>query len=95
MLLIVVSLLAGVVLGAANVVPGSWLRHLDKSVTITLFIMLLALGAQIGSNGELVANLPALGGQALIISAFSIIGSVLVLWLLAMNWKAIREREEV
>jgi uncharacterized membrane protein YbjE (DUF340 family) len=94
MWLIVLSLLAGMALGVTNVVPGSWLRHLDKSITVTLFVMLLALGAQIGSNAELVANLPSLGGRALIISALSIAGSVLALWLLAVNWGAVREREE-
>lgn len=94
MWLIVVSLLAGVALGVTNIIPGTWLRHLDKGITITLFVMLLALGAQIGSNNELVANLPVLGWRAVVISALSIAGSVVALWLVATRWIVFKEREE-
>ncbi|MPM97989.1 hypothetical protein SDC9_145170 [bioreactor metagenome] len=92
MWLIVVSLFFGVVLGVANVVPVTWLRHLDKTITVTLFIMLLALGAQIGSNGQLVNNLPTLGWRAAVISTLSVAGSVFALWLVATR-TALRERE--
>lgn len=89
--LIVISLLTGAALGMAKLIPESWLRHLDKSITITLFAMLFALGAQIGSNSELVANLPVLGWRALVIAGLSIIGSVLSLWLLTSHWTALKE----
>lgn len=94
MSLIVLSLLIGVALGVANLIPDGWLRYLDKSITITLFIMLLALGAQIGSNSQLVANLSVLGWRAAVISSFSIAGSILALWFVAKR-TALGEREKV
>lgn len=52
-------------------------------MNITLFIMLAALGAQIGANRELLVNLPSLGWRAAVISALSIAGSVVALRLTA------------
>lgn len=95
MWLILLSLVAGIIIGVINIFPASWFKHLDKSITVTLFVMLAALGAQIGSNAELVANLPVLGWRAAVIAVLSIAGSVGALWLVASRWTAYAEREEV
>jgi len=94
MWLILLSLVAGIILGAANIIADSWFKHLDKGITITLFVMLVALGAQIGINAELLANLPLLGWRAAVIAVLSIGGSVGALWLVACRWTAYAEREE-
>lgn len=81
MWLIITALAAGVFIGACGFLPAGWHKRLDRVMTITLYIMLAALGAQIGGNQDLLANLGLLGWQAVVISAFSISGSVAALWL--------------
>jgi uncharacterized membrane protein YbjE (DUF340 family) len=81
--LILAALIAGVIVGAAGLLPDGWGRQLDRVMTLTLFLLLVALGAQIGGNGELLANLGRLGWQAAVISACSLAGSIIVLWLTA------------
>jgi uncharacterized membrane protein YbjE (DUF340 family) len=80
MWIIIVALLAGCIWGASGFFPAAWVRWLELVMTITLFIMLAALGAQIGGNAELLENLSLLGWQAAVISILSIIGSVGLLW---------------
>jgi uncharacterized membrane protein YbjE (DUF340 family) len=81
MWLILAALLAGVFIGACGLLPAGGHKRLDRVMAVTLYVMLVALGAQIGGNQELLANLGLLGGRAVVISAFSIIGSIVALWL--------------
>lgn len=92
MWLIVVALAAGVAAGASRLLPAAWLAGLGRVMAGTLFVMLAALGAQIGANRELLANLAALGWRAAVISAFSIAGSVAVLYLVVRRLGLARER---
>lgn len=92
--LIVIALVAGVIIGASGFIPAAALKHVDKLTTITLFIMLAALGAQIGSNNELLGNLAALGWRALVIALLSVAGSVTVLWLAVRYFKLATVEEE-
>lgn len=81
MWLIIAALAAGVLIGVSGFLPVGWHKRLDRTMTLTLYVMLAALGAQIGGNQDLLANLGLLGWQAVVISAFSIVGSVAALWL--------------
>jgi hypothetical protein len=85
MWLILAALMAGVFIGACGLLPTGCNKRLDRVMTVTLYVMLAALGAQIGGNQELLANLGLLGWRAVVISAFSIIGSIAVLWLAARH----------
>lgn len=93
--LIIIALVAGVALGSSNLLPAACLGQLDKIITGILFVMLAALGAQIGSNDELLNNLAGLGVKAVGIAILSVAGSVGLLWFTArcfsMNQ---RERNE-
>lgn len=80
--LIVISLLAGCLLGVSNRIDKRWIGHLDKVVFLVVFILLTVVGVGIGSNREIVANLTLLGWKAMVIAALSTIGSVVVLWAL-------------
>ena len=81
MFLIIAALLVGCVVGMLGVLPVKIAASMDRTVNLILFGMLFALGAQIGLNGEVFANLRLLGGQAAVIALFGIIGSVAALWL--------------
>ncbi|VBB05963.1 lysine exporter lyso [Lucifera butyrica] len=86
MSLIFVSLVAGIAMGASGKIPAAWFHYSNKMTTIMLFIMLLALGAQIGIDRELAAKLTLLGGRALLIAALSVAGSIGALWAVARKW---------
>jgi hypothetical protein len=87
MWLIIVALAAGVAVGACRLLPAAWSALLGRVMTAALFLMLAALGAQIGANRELLANLPALGGRAVVISILSIAGSVAALALVGKRFR--------
>ncbi|MDF2633480.1 MAG: protein of unknown function rane [Pelosinus sp.] len=77
------SLLAGCLLGASNLIKEAWVGYLDRIVMMIVFILLIAVGIGIGSNQELIANLTVLGWKAMVIAALSTVGSILALWLVA------------
>ena len=78
---IIGSLIAGVVIGWFVRVPSVLSDRLGHFASASLFVMLLALGAQIGSDRTLLAKLDVLGVEALVLCLFSIAGSVGFLWL--------------
>lgn len=82
---IIAALAAGCAIGACRLLPAAWTARLGRVMTVVLFVMLAALGAQIGANRELLAHLPALGWQAAVISILSVAGSVAVLLLVARH----------
>lgn len=93
MWLVLVSLLLGCFIGWLGWVPNQWFRYLDRGIMWMLFAMLLSLGAQIGSNRELLEQLSLLGGRAFVISAFSVAGSVVAVWLVSRYIGANRKEE--
>ena len=60
----------------------AWLGHLGKSITYTIWLLLLFFGLQVGANEQVVANLDTLGVKALEISVAGVLGSCVTAWLL-------------
>ena len=90
MLKIVGIMLLGVLL-------GSLLRHrqfqfTQTSITLLIWLLLFTLGLSVGSDEKVISNLPALGGQAILISLSSTIVAILLGWLLwKLNHKTTKE----
>lgn len=60
-------------------------RHIGKvggAISVTIYLLLLSLGLSIGSNDNIVKNLPVFGGQAFVLAISSLAGSVLTGWLI-------------
>lgn len=80
MLKIVGIMLSGVLFG--------WLlRHqkflyIQYSITFLIWLLLFTLGLEVGSDQEVIKNLPTLGGQAVFISLLATILAILSGWLL-------------
>jgi hypothetical protein len=72
---ILMALILGVLVGHLNILPLGT-RTIGKITTLCLIIMLLAMGAQLGANDKLLADLGRLGYQAILLALGSIIGSV-------------------
>lgn len=59
------------------------LRKIGKPISYTICLLLFMLGVSVGSNREIVQNLPSLGGQALLLAFAGTLGSVVVAWVVA------------
>jgi len=60
----------------------AWLGHLGKSITYTIWLLLLFFGLQVGANEQVVANLDTLGVKAMEISVAGVLGSCVTAWIL-------------
>ncbi len=54
------------------------LRRASHSASLTVSVMLFMLGLTIGGDKQLIANLPSLGGQALLIGGCATLGSAVM-----------------
>lgn len=84
--IIIISLLVGCGLGVSNLVSEKWLGYVDQVVMLLVFVILIGVGVQIGSNHELIANLPVMGWKALVIAGLSTGGSILAVWLVVIKF---------
>lgn len=74
--LIAISLVAGVAVGYTwRNSPGN-VKKASMATLIGLFFLLTIMGAQLGSNREVLSELGEMGIQALVIAAMCIAGSV-------------------
>ena len=48
-----------------------------------LLLLIFCMGVSIGRNGEILRNLPLLGGKALLFAVFAILGSTLAVYFLS------------
>jgi uncharacterized membrane protein YbjE (DUF340 family) len=82
MWLIIVFLALGILIGRAELIPRRFDRLASQLTLGGLILILTLMGATIGSNSDVLANLGRLGGQALLIAGLAVAGSVLVTWAL-------------
>jgi len=57
------------------------LQKIGKSISFTILLLLFLLGISVGSNNNIIANLPTLGWQAFLIAFAATTGSVLGGWI--------------
>ena len=79
---IMIAIVLGIAVGYSDLLNYNVKKWLSRFSTVSLFIMLLCLGAKIGwGDAELLGKLDQLGGKSLVMAVFIIGGSVLMLWL--------------
>ena len=78
---IMIAIVLGIAVGCSDLLNYNVKKWLSRFSTVSLFIMLLCLGAKIGCEAELLGKLDQLGGNSLVMAVFIIGGSVLMLWL--------------
>lgn len=81
MWLILFSLGLGIAVGYLRPLPPEKARVANTVTTVGLFILLMSMGAQLGSNNDVLAGLGRMGLQALVLAAFSVLGSVILVYL--------------
>lgn len=73
---ILLALAAGIAIGRVWR-GGQGLKHVSKATLAGVALLLFIMGAQIGSDQEVLGNLPTLGGKALVFAVLSIAGAVI------------------
>lgn len=65
-----------------------------KLQMVWLMLLIFCMGVSIGRNGDIVKNLPALGGRAVLFSVMAILGSVIVVYILSTLFLQKEEKEK-
>ena len=80
MVYIFLSLVGGIAIGYFFP-PGEARSRIIQRLTMAgLFVLLAAMGAQLGSNDEVLANLDRIGLQAFVLASLSVVGSVVAVF---------------
>ncbi|AEF94562.1 protein of unknown function DUF340 membrane [Desulfotomaculum nigrificans CO-1-SRB] len=74
---VLLAVALGVLVGHLNLFPYGQ-KTINKLTTTCLLVMLLAMGANLGANDKLLADLTRIGWQALVLALGSVVGSVLL-----------------
>lgn len=82
MLKIVLIMLGGV--GVGYLLRNKKLSALSRVITVLIWVLLFLLGIEVGSNPRIVNGLQTLGLEALVLTVFGCMGSILFAWAL---WK--------
>ena len=73
----------GFLIGYKGVLQEKGLRMNGRLQTAFLLLLIFCMGVSIGRNGEILRNLPLLGGKALLFAFFAILGSTLAVYFLS------------
>ena len=77
----------GFLIGYKGVLQEKGLRMNGRLQTAFLLLLIFCMGVSIGRNGEILRNLPLLGGKALLFAVFAILGSTLAVYCLPrLRW---------
>ena len=81
MIEILAILLGGIIIG--RILRGyKTVTAFASKMTVTVWILILALGVSVGSNPYLIAHLPTLGAESIALGAFATAGSIIAVSLI-------------
>lgn len=81
MFIVIGLMFSGIFLG--YILRNKELKHINKVITILIWVLLFLLGIDVGSNNEIISGLHTIGVEALIITVAAVLGSItgaLLLW---------------
>lgn len=73
----------GVFLGYKGFIKERGIKWNSRLQTVWLMLLIFCMGVSIGRNGEIVKNLPLLGGKAVLFAVMTAVGSILVVYILS------------
>ncbi len=74
----------GFLIGYKGLLKEKGIRLNSKLQTVWLMLLIFSMGVSIGRNGEVVRNLPLLGGKAALFAVLSALGSTVVVYFLSV-----------
>lgn len=81
-ILYVIIILIGFFIAKKKIIPENLKNKVSHFQTGSLFFLLGFMGYKIGANDDIINNLSQLGIQAIIITAFAIIFSILIVFII-------------
>lgn len=75
LLILLISVSIGMMLRTCRIV-----RHLGKTATLTVWLLIFVFGISLGSNKEIVSDFGRLGITSVIVALTGVAGSVLAAW---------------
>ena len=69
---IMIAIVLGIAVGCSDLLNYNVKKWLSRFSTVSLFIMLLCLGAKIGCDAELLGKLDQLGGKSLVMAVYGL-----------------------
>lgn len=92
---IMIAIVAGILLGWFDVFGYKVKLTFSRLSTACLFLMLICLGAKIGCDADLLAQIEVLGWQSLVLGGMTIVGSMLALYPVTVFFRSRTEDSEV
>ncbi|WP_317855430.1 LysO family transporter [Chakrabartyella piscis] len=84
-------LLIGFALGFFGIIKGRGVKINGKLQTVWLMLLIFSMGVSIGQDKEVIGNLPILGGKALVFAVATVLGSIVLVYVLS---KLVLEKKE-
>ena len=95
LLLYLVLMGIGIFVGAKKLSPDGEYKWIGRLQFLSLMVLIVALGIQIGADDKVISSLKEIGVSAFLITVFAMGGSVICLYLLRkwlkMNREGVRE----
>ncbi|SFM43789.1 LysO family transporter [Thermodesulforhabdus norvegica] len=82
MLYLFIAVLVGIFLGLLPSMPEGFYRAGQKILNFGLFILLFFMGVRLGSYPDVVGQLGLIGIRAALFALVTLVGSVLVVWMI-------------
>ena len=84
--MIFASMIVGIIIGHFRLIPNNQMSKMHHFILISLIGMLFALGAQVGSDPDVLGKLGQIGWKSFVIAMLSMIGSALALLAMDKIW---------
>lgn len=78
MLIVILFMLGGLAVG--RLLRKHRLQGVGRLITALIWLLLFLLGWEVGSNRQLIASLPTLGGEAWLLATAAALGSAVAAW---------------
>ncbi|MCR4765470.1 MAG: lysine exporter LysO family protein [Bacteroidaceae bacterium] len=88
MLIVVLMMLGGILCG--YLFRKKRIPHIQQVTTVLIWALLFLLGLNIGSNEQVINSIGTLGLEALAITIFATLGSLIAAWLL---WRYVNQQK--
>ena len=86
MWMIIVSLLAGVLVGLLGIVPKKYMRFNSRFQQAGVILLLFSMGASIGANRELILKLKSIGLKSITFALLACLFSILFTYLVTSKF---------
>ncbi len=73
----------GFLIGYLGFLKERGIKWNGRLQTLWLMLLIFCMGVSIGRNGEIVRNLPALGGKAAVFAVVTVVGSIAAVYILS------------